>query len=208
MNKFSQKTLILALVIFALVIAGGALAYLKLKPQPEQNQNTNQPVDQNTNAEPVDVPNPYWTIDYENWQTFKNEEYNYQIDIPPGWEVKPPQQENRYVYINKKGEKAQFPLVITIQDNPNKYSSKEFVHWGKGYYDKEYEVIIGDSYKAYEFYNVWAGDQHEEIIYLAKDDIVIQFSFPIARENPNLDNPIENNQLVHQALKTFKFIAE
>lgn len=42
MNKFSQKTLILALVIFALVIAGGALAYLKLKlVEPIANQNIN-----------------------------------------------------------------------------------------------------------------------------------------------------------------------
>lgn len=210
MKKTFQK---LAIIVLLASLSLAVSACLK-KPNPVVNQN------QSINTEPVDTPNPYWTIDYKNWKTFINEEYGYQIDVPPGWEVEPPQREYSYIYINKKGEKAQFPLVITIQENSNKYSSKEFISnlrqeyeeycqkkpCGSWRYDKEYDIIIGDGYKACELYNVFAYDQSDERIYLAKDDIVIQFSFPVAKENPNLDNPIENNALVHQALKTFKFI--
>jgi len=201
MLKFSKKQLVLTL--FTLILVWGLFGCAK-KPETQVNLNENK----NTNTDPVDAPNTYWEIDNENWKTFINEKYGYQIDIPPGWEVNISQREYSYVYINKKGQEAQFPFLITIEDNSDRHSSKEFVHWGKGYYDKEFEVIIGDSYRAYEFYNVWAGDQGEEVIFLTKDNIAIQFSFPIAKENLNLDNPIENNKLVHQALKTFRFIEE
>src|SRR3989344_6899618 len=177
--------------------------------------NTNKSVNQNASLninEPIEKPNPYWEIDYENWETFTNEQYGYQIDVPPGWDVRFSLDSERKIMNYKQiciggceGRKI-YSLVINILDNPNKHSSKEFIRWGEGYYEKEYETIIGDNYKAYEFYNVWAGDQGDERIFLAKGSIVVEFSFPIAKENPNLDNPIENNQLIYQALKTFKFI--
>jgi len=198
MQKMAKK-----LIVFTLLAGLSLVAVACLK---KPTVNTNQPGNQNINTGPSDTLNTRWEIDEEHWKIFTNEKYRYQIDIPPGWEVKVPQREYTYVYINKKGQDAQFPFLITIEDNPDELSSKDFAHWGKGYYDKEFEAIIGDSYTAYELYNVWAGDEGDERIYLAKGDIVILFSFPIAKENPNLDNPIENNQLVHQALKTFRFI--
>jgi len=202
------KLTILTLLILAL---GTVVSACVKKSLINTNKSVNQNASLNIN-EPIEKPNPYWEIDYENWETFTNEQYGYQIDVPPGWDVRFSLDSERkitdynYIYINKKGEKAQFPFIITVAKNPNRYSSKEFAKWGEGYYEKEYETIIGDNYKAYEFYNVWAGDQGDERIFLAKGSIVVEFSFPIAKENPNLDNPIENNQLIYQALKTFKFI--
>jgi len=208
MSKTSRKLLIFILLACLSLVVSACLK----TPQVNINQTVN--VNQNTNAEPYDSLNTFWEIDEENWKTFVNEKYGYQIDIPPCWDVRFSLDSEGNIMDYKQicvgsceGRKI-YSLIINISENPDKYSSKEFIHWGEGYYDKEFEVIVGDSYKAYEFYGVWAGDQGEEVIFLTKDDIAIQFSFPIARENPNLDNPIENNQLVHQALETFRFIEQ
>ncbi len=217
MFNLSKKPLFFLTLILLLTL--GLVGCLK-KPAVNTNQ------DQNINVNPIDTPNPYWIIDDENWKTFTNEEYSYQIDVPPGWEVR--------FSLNSEGEIIDYrqvciggcegmkiySLSVNILDNPNRYSSKEFVSslrreyeeyckkkaCGSWRYNKEYETIIGEGYNAYELYNVFAYDQSEEQIFLAKGNTVIKFSFPIAKENPNLDNPIENNQLVHQALKTFQFI--
>src|SRR3989338_3729326 len=198
--KKSTITIII-LAIAAVAVAG--LAYTQLTKSEPGSRRSVSNINQNVNV--YDKPNPYWTVDSESWQTFVNKEYGYQIDVPPGWDTRVGPDSKQVCIGNCEGMKT-YSLRISIEDNPQKYSSKDFVHWDKQYYDKEYPVVVGDGYEAYEFYNVWGGDESNEIIFLAKDDIVIRFSFSIARENTNLDNPIENNALVHEALKTFKFI--
>src|SRR3989338_5305088 len=108
--KKSTITIII-LAIAAVAVAG--LAYTQLTKSEPGSRRSVSNINQNVNV--YDKPNPYWTVDSENWQTFTNKEYGYQIDVPPVWEVMPPQQNNRYVYINKKGERAQFPLIILIE---------------------------------------------------------------------------------------------
>ena len=155
-----------------------------------------------------------------NWKTYRNEEYGYEIKYPKDWEYGTDKEQPNILWLGHPlSGKQTFSLIIIVYDNPDKLTSKQWVEKllqenrekvekkeaAPITYREEKEVTIA-GLPAYELYGVFAYDQSEEQIYLAKENYVYRFSFPVAEENLNLSNPIENNRIIHQMLSTFKFL--
>lgn len=168
------------------------------------------------NPSPIITPTQYW-------QTYNNDEYGFQVQYPADWEVAPGEQQVPVKTIVLFGHplngKKTYVMYLKIHDNPDKLDSRQWVEEMLTQAQKDYESKARpDTIKyeskmeltlaglpAYELYGVFDFDQTNEQIYLAKDTSIFEFSFPIAQENSNLSEPVENNKITHEMLSTFEF---
>jgi hypothetical protein len=157
------------------------------------------------------------------WQTYTNEKYKFRIQYPGDWELSETKSASAkgIVYFGHPlNGKLTYVMYVLALPNPEKLSSKAFVEkmlaqiqaeYNEGVrpstvkYESAKELTLADS-DAYELEDVFAYDQNEEEIYLAKGENVFQFTFPVAEENSNFSEPIANNQIIHQMLNTLEFI--
>ncbi len=163
--------------------------------------------------------------DTSSWQTYRNENLGIEFKYPIQFSVEYVADSNvNKQIIQVRDYEAMISHDIEILENPSRLTSKQYVEKILEDARKEYEGNEGKipkpyllSYKekreltitdlpAYELYGVFAYDRNEELIYLAKDDLVYFFSFPVAEENPNLPNAIEINKITKQILSTLRFI--
>jgi hypothetical protein len=150
---------------------------------------------------------------------FANEKYGYTISHPADWnfELAGETAGDEYatvVFGNPITGQKIYTMTITVRENPNGYTSKE---WAEKVSDNTYaegpETMTYESAKdtkvggqdAYMLYGVFSFDRSDEVIYVAHDKYVYEISFPIAAENPNLADPVANNEVVYKMLETFTF---
>ena len=164
-------------------------------------------------------------INISNWQTYRNENLGIEFKYPIQFSVEYVADSNvNKQIIQIRDYEAMVSHDIEILENPSRLTSKQYVEKILEDARKEYEgnegkmpkpYLLGYKEKreltiaslpAYELYGVFAYDQNEELVYLAKDNLVYFFNFPVAEENPNLPNAIEINKIAHQILSTFRFI--
>jgi|GEM_PF-1568898 len=152
---------------------------------------------------------------------YKNERYEFQLKYPDKWEVSFfEKNEAGFAWLAFTAPTGNYIFKIFILDNPEELSSREWVSRllqdssEKGARDVPGFPIIFQAQKelaiaglpAYELYGVFAYDQSNEEIYLARGSLLYKFEFPVAEENPNLSEPVENNKIVHEMLNTFRFL--
>jgi len=151
-----------------------------------------------------------------SWETYSNYDFNFQIKYPPSWSINTISEvKDRINFIAPAPPVKIFDFEIRIQKNSEKLSSKDFVQNllqknkseknNKISYKASQDLIIA-GFPAYELKEVFVNNQNQEWIYMATNDYVYFFAFPVAEENPNLQDPITNNKISHLMLSTFVFM--
>lgn len=203
---FSILALVEIVILMAILAVLGFMAYNYFYLAQNQGQTISD--QENQEQEPVD--------ETANWRKHSNYDYGFEIKYPVDWLVNIlPEVKNRISFIAPAPQPKIFDFEIRIEVNSEKLSAKDFVQ--KMLEENELEEIGRISYKtseeltiagfpAYKLDEVFAYDQNQEWIYLAANDYVYHFAFPVAEENPNLQDPINNNKISHLILSTFAFM--
>ncbi|MEK7540728.1 MAG: hypothetical protein AAB529_00590 [Patescibacteria group bacterium] len=203
---FSILAVVEIVILIAVLAISGFMAYNYFY----STQNKEQVISYqaNQNKTPVD--------ETADWQTYSNYDYGFQTKHPADWSVNIlPEVKDRINFIAPAPQTKIFDFEIRVQANPEKLSAKDFVQQmlqkntlediGRISYKTSQELTIS-GFSAYELNEVFVYDQNQEWIYVATNDYIYRFSFPIAEENPNLQDPINNNKISHLMLSTFIFM--
>jgi len=201
---FSILVVIEIILLIAILAVLGIMIYNYFSPVQEQKiiipeQEEQTPIDETA-----------------NWQTYLNYDYNFQIKYPADWSVSIlPEVKDRINFIAPATQTKIFDFEIRVEANPEKLSSNNFVQKmlqqnkleevGRISYKTSQESTI-NGFPSYELIEVFAYDQNQEWIYLATNEYVFRFAFPVAEENPNLQDPIANNKISRLMLSTFSFM--
>lgn len=213
MKLKNKKGINQVLAIFILVIIGGVLGlggYFLLKSKSIFNINR-----------PPDI---------SSWRVYGNEDYNFEIQYPSDWklEIFPESYEkdklplffNVSIYKERTFQGLRYGIGIVIEENQQNLSAEEWAkkiiennkksyQKGEAPYLLEYystgEIKISD-YPGYAISGLNDLEGRVNQIYLSKDNKIFQFIYPIAEENPNYFNPIENYKIAKKILATFKFL--
>lgn len=207
-NGFSTLAVIEIIVLTAIFLVLGLMVYNYFYLT--QNQEQTMPEETNQSQTPVD--------ETASWKTYLNYDYGFQMKYPADWSVNiPPEVKDRINFIAPSPQEKIFDFEIRMEANPEKLSVKDFVQQmlkknesdktDRISYKTSQELIIANL-SAYELNEVFAYDQNQEWIYIANGDYVYRFAFPVAEENPNLQDPIVNNKISHLMLSTFSFVGE
>lgn len=198
--KNQDFKIVLLTVILAVL---GLMVYNYFYPTQNQEQTISDQTNQNQT--PVD--------ETADWQTYLNYDYGFQIKYPADWSVNIlPEVKDRISFIAPAPQTKIFDFEIRVEANPEKLSAKDFVQ--QMLKQNELEEIGRISYKTsqestvaglslYKLNEVFVYDQNQEWIYIATNDYVYRFAFPVAEENPNLQDPINNNRISLLMLSTF-----
>ena len=204
------------LFLFSFLLIGGIFVYSQM---PEKYKTAKPSPTFTPKSTPTSqTPSAQASISTASWQTYNNEKYHFQIQYPAQWRYYA-EGNNALIVFGPIQTKNNYPLYIKIHENPDKLSSKQWVENMLAQAKKDYEskarpnMINYESQKeltlaslaAYELYEVFDFDTSNEQIYVAKDTNVFEFEFPVAKDNPNWDDPIKNNSIVHEMLDTLKF---
>jgi hypothetical protein len=201
---FSILVVIEIILLIAILAVLGIMIYNYFSPVQEQKiiipeQEEQTPIDETA-----------------NWQTYLNYDYNFQIKYPADWSVSIlPEVKDRINFIAPATQTKIFDFEIRVEANPEKLSSNNFVQKmlqqnkleevGRISYKTSQESTI-NGFPSYELIEVFAYDQNQEWIYLATNEYIFRFAFPVAEENPNLQDPIANNKISRLMLSTFSFM--
>jgi len=179
-----------------------------------QSQSFNNPTPSATPAEPSSEASPDETAD---WKVFRSEAYGYETKYPLEWDYNTNQKDPGIYWLGHPVNTLEpFWLSIRVFDNPDQLTSKQWVDkilsenqrlvGSGGIQYKERKELTVAGLPADELYGVMAYDRSDEQIYLAKEDKLFYFNFPVADENPNLADPVGNNKKSWLIINTLKFL--
>ena len=212
-NKVTWFSKLLALVLLLVVFAISFLLGVEF----QQAQDSLLP----TTHTPT-VPKEVVPKTPDGWQIYSNEKYGYSILHPPTWRVETQSNsefssDTSEIIINttslESTEQLSYPIKISVEKNPEKYSAKEYVDkvfkqmFDGGMaesIDKEFPTKIGQ-YDAYEIYGIsGVDDSIWEEVFIAHGDTILNISLPTDSQpyNKYILTPEGNNTIAHQILST------
>ncbi len=166
-------------------------------------------------------------VDISGWQTYRNDQYGFELAYPPGWKMYTGGLAGATPFIvfgNPLEGIKTYARYVFIESNTQALSSGEYAHaviaaaraqdaanaasgpapQTAPRFEKSYLLTVG-GYPAYELYDVFEFDHNAERIYVANGDKALRFDFPVAQENPNLSLPEANNVIAHEIMNTLVF---
>ena len=173
MQRGFSKTILVVIVVVVLAGIGGYFVWQEYQPAPleEQPANGEEPDngDGTTNGEePSD--------ETSEWQTYRNEDYHFEVKYPPAWEVKEKE------LMTEVGHLSYFwvgELAIDVWDFST-YSFDEIAQAPPGGVDQmEKEETVFDSYPAVEFSYIQVGEagmggKAVKLLFIKKNDLAYQ----------------------------------
>jgi hypothetical protein len=159
------------------------------------------------------------------WQNYANAEYGFSLAYPADWQVNTSQLQNdvpAVLFGNPIEGTTTYTLRVSMEKNDGKLSSAGCVEnmLAKMQIDDQtngtntpsvmvqFEHASGTPLaenNGYELYNVFEFDHNAEQVYVAHDDKILVFDFPLAEANPNIASSTENNAIAHEILATLEF---
>ena len=146
-----------------------------------------------------------------DWKTYKNDEYGFEVKYPKSWWVE--ERTNIITFLGPSSGPSNFALDISVESNPNKLSSKDFVlqklkepEMGSGFDEfTPAEVKLFNNGKELEIGGLAAFQLEENNythIYLARNSNIMKFYFPDTEKNIT---ELEDPEAVNTVISTFKF---
>ena len=170
-------------------------------------------------------PAPKKVVIPAGWQSYQNADYGFSLAYPADWQVNTSQLQNdvpAVLFGNPIEGTTTYTLRVSMEKNDGKLSSAGYVEnmLAKMQIDDQtngtntpsvmvqFEHASGTPIAAndsYELYNVFEFDHQAEQVYVAHDDKILVFDFPLAEANPNIASSTENNAIAHEILATLEF---
>jgi hypothetical protein len=162
------------------------------------------------------------------WMNYQNSDYGFSLSYPANWQLSTSSLQSDVPAIllgNPTEGTTTYTLRFSIAQNSSGFSSAEYVADMLAQTKAEDETngtntpqlsvqfisstaFSVDDNDGYELNNVFEFDHNAERIYVAHDDEVFIFDFPVADANPNISSPAANNAVAHQIVKTLTFIPQ
>jgi len=162
------------------------------------------------------------------WQNYQNSDYGFSLYYPPDWQMNTGQLQNdvpAVLFGNPINGTSTYTLRVSVMPNRDSLSSAQYVAsmlaqdeahdaangtntpQSSAQFMRSTGFAVNDN-DGYELNNVFEFDHDAERIYVARNDEVLVFDFPVADANPNISSPAENNVAAHQIVKTLAFIKQ
>lgn len=151
------------------------------------------------------------------WLFYKNDEFNFSVQYPSDWS------QDILPYFDQSGAKQyggislykqngveRYQLSIIIYNNSKGLSIKDWLEKNRGTC-KMTDVTCSDNvrigkYTGYKVSHVFNTEGFEDQLFIAKDQRIYSFVFPVAEENGNYYKPVENYQVAQKIISTFTFL--
>jgi len=162
------------------------------------------------------------------WINYQNTDYGFSLSYPASWQFSTSSLQSDVPAIllgNPTEGTTTYTLRVSVAQNNSGFSSAEYVADMLAQTKAEDEAngtntpqlsvqfmsstaFSVDDNDGYELNNVFEFDHNAERIYVAHNDEVFIFDFPVVDTNPNIASPADNNAVAHQIVKTLTFIPQ
>ncbi|HVO28959.1 MAG TPA: hypothetical protein VMT81_03185 [Candidatus Paceibacterota bacterium] len=161
------------------------------------------------------------------WAAYRNPGFGFSFQYPSGWEIMTTTLASQPPFLvlgNPLDGTSTYAARISIENNSSSLSSGGFVHQmlaalraqdaenAKSGPAPQLAPRFGSAsvyrigpYDAYELSDVFEFDHDADQVYIADGDVVLEFDFPAAEENPNISLPVANNATIREIMETLTF---
>lgn len=201
--KLSSAKLVAFMFILIILLLGTTVFFFY------QNSQLKKQVALLPKPSPIALATPDPTAD---WKTYTNIKYHFSFKYPSKWELNDQSGVASSLTLGLSGTQGYF-MTINIVDNDKELSVKDYVDklvstqgtpGGLPEFDSRENTTIG-GLSAVKLLNVFAFEEGDDKIFVAFENYILNISHPTKQENPNLQDPIANYDIVQKILSTFKF---
>jgi len=196
-NLSRPAAIIILVVIIGLIIAGG---YLLLGQKNKNNINNNTSLNLNSQS-----------TNTSDWLNYKNEKYDYQLNYPSDWKIEVIDEKNPdnvIIYTEESNHTKRYQLQILIEGNINHLSADQLIEQLISNNPRSIKCASKkiDKYLSTCANNIFVFDGYNEELDLVVDDFHYRIIYPVAEDNPNYYDPLENYKIAQEIISTLTFI--